>query len=466
MTGISRGKSLTRRIRAAAIAVPALLASGLAAQAEEKGLWERDKLTGTWGGTRTALEDKGIDIGLAYIGEALAIPTGGLMRGTTFEGRLDLTVNTDLEKLMGWAGGKAHMRVFQIHSARNFNALSYVGSIADPSNIDAYGTTRLFTAWVQQEFGTVASLRVGQLAGDDEFLVSSTAGGLINGTYGWAAMMAANLPSGGPAYPLATPGIRLQVNPTDTISLLGAVFSGDPAGPNCTNPNPQICNRYGTTFSFSGGAFWLGEAQYQVNQAKDATGLAAAYKLGLWYHSGERFADQALGIDSATGLIVPRPVSDSPLNRHGNWGIYGVIDQMVWRRGDASTSFFVRAGALPADRNLVSWYIDGGVGFKGFMPSRPADTLTFGLAHSHISPDAVAADQYTAANIDPMWPIRSGETVFEASYIAQIAPWWTLQPDFQYIVRPAGNVPINPANTALGPIKDAIVVGVRTTITF
>ena len=96
--------------------------------------------------------------------------------------------------------------------------------------------------------------------------------------------MSANLPSGGPAYPLATPGMRLQVNPTDAFSLLAAVFSGDPAGKNCDS-NPQSCNQYGTIFSFSGGAFWIGEAQYQVNQDKDARGLAAAYKFGAWYHT-------------------------------------------------------------------------------------------------------------------------------------------------------------------------------------
>ena len=83
--------------------------------------------------------------------------------------------------------------------------------------------------------------------------------------------MAANLPSGGPAYPLATPGVRLQLNPTENISLLGAVFAGDPAGKDCYTTgagDPQLCNKHGTTFSLDGGAFWLGEAQYNVNQGQ------------------------------------------------------------------------------------------------------------------------------------------------------------------------------------------------------
>src|SRR5262249_46251990 len=153
----------------------------------------------------------------------------------------------------------------------------------DPSNIDALSTTRLFTLWFEQKFGERGSIRFGQLAADDEFLTSTTAGGLINGTFGWASMMAANLPSGGPAYPLATPGVRVQVNPFENVPILGAVFSGDPAGANC-NDLPQACNRWGTTFSFDGGAFWIGEIQYLRNQEPDSKGLATAYKLGGWYH--------------------------------------------------------------------------------------------------------------------------------------------------------------------------------------
>jgi porin len=145
--------------------VSSVFAAGVAS-AEEKSLWEREKLTGDWGGGRTTLEEKGIEVGLQYIGEVLGI-SGGLKPGgpfATYEGRFALTVDTDLEKLIGWTGGKTHVRAFQINNARNMNAADFVGSLADPSNIDAYGTTRLFTAWFQQDFGKWASIRIGQLA--------------------------------------------------------------------------------------------------------------------------------------------------------------------------------------------------------------------------------------------------------------------------------------------------------------
>jgi porin len=445
--------------RIAICAVVALIAAADVGRADSQSVWEREQLTGDWDGARTRLKDKGVEIGIQYIGETLGILSGGLRRGTSFEGRLEGSLQIGEPAL--WGGATIFAKAYQIHNARGLNAADFVGSISDPSNIDALPTTRLFTLWFQQDFGKSGSIRIGQLAADDEFLTSATAGGLINGTFGWASMFAANLPSGGPAYPLAAPGVRVQVNPTADLSILGAVFSGDPAGRNC-NDQPQACNRYGTTFSFDGGAFWIGEIQYQRNQEKDSKGLASAYKIGAWYHSGA-FADQRFGIDPGTGFVVSQATGAGPLFHRGNMGIYGVIDQMLWRSDTGSFSLFARGGVFPSDRNLLSWYIDGGFGVKGLF-NRPDDTLTFGVAYNRISRDAAGLDQDNLILNGPPYPIRSSEIVFELSYLYQVAPWWTIQPDVQYIVRPGGGVP-HPDNPAAA-VGDAFIAGVRSTITF
>src|SRR4051794_6698762 len=93
---------------------------------------------------------------------------------------------------------------------------SHLGNLMTASGIEALPSTRLYELWLEQKFfdDTVA-LRAGQLAADTEFLVSQYATLFVNATFGWPAITAADLPSGGPAYPLATPGIRLKVAPTD-----------------------------------------------------------------------------------------------------------------------------------------------------------------------------------------------------------------------------------------------------------
>lgn len=418
-----------------------------------------------WGGVRNVLRDQyGITIGLNYIGEVLGVASGGIRGEGSFEGRFEGVVDVDLGKFAGWRGASAHVKGFQIHNGGR-NAADNVGSIFDPSNIDALPTTRLFTAWFQQNFlGDAVSIRAGQLAADDEFLTSPTAGGLINGTFGWAAINAANIRSGGPAYPLAAPGVRLQVKPSSDVTLLAAVFSGDPTGKNCTI-NPQECNRHGTTFSLSGGALWIAEAQLAVNAAPDAAGLPGVYKIGVW-HATADYLHQRFGIDPATGMVAALvdPVMPEALRLRGNSGIYGVADQMIWRAGDRAINVFLRAGVTPSDRNLISAYVDGGVGIKGMLDGRPDDLLTLGIAHGEIGSHARGLDRDTLAFNGPPWPIRDYETVFEASYIARLTPWWSIQPDLQYIVHPGGRG-LNPRDPTR-VIGNTFIAGVRTTINF
>ncbi|HEU5017037.1 MAG TPA: carbohydrate porin [Pseudolabrys sp.] len=423
--------------------------------------WEQDKLTGDWGGARTALSDQGLDFTINYINEVFGVLSGGLERRASYEGRLELSADADLQKLTGWSGATAHVTVFQIHNSGH-NVAENVGSIADPSNIDALPTTRLYTAWFEQNFNDKVSVRLGQLAADDEFFTSETAGGLINGTFGWASILAANMINGGPAYPLATPGVRVKVTPAENLSLLAAVFSGDPAGGDCNN-DPQRCNRYGTTFSFSGGALWMGELQYGINQGKDAVGLPGVYKLGVWYETAD-FPDQRFGLNGAGSVIsLADPTVAGPLEHNGNWGFYGIADQMVWRDGERSLNLFVRAGYAPPDRNLVTWYVDGGAGFKGLVPGRADDTLTFGVSYAKISGDVVGLDRDTLAINGAPYAVRDEEVVFELSYAAHIAKWWVVQPDLQYIIHPNGGQ--NPNDPTLS-LDHAFVAGIRSTIQF
>jgi porin len=77
----------------------------------------------------------------------------------------------------------------------------------------------------------------------------------------------------------------------------------------------------------------------------------------------------------------------------------------------------------------------------------------------------VDADQDALAFSGPPYPIRDYEMVFEVSYAAQIAPWWTIQPDLQIIVHPGGNV-ADPDDLSGAPVSNAVIAGIRSTINF
>jgi porin len=448
------------------LAAATILGSGSAATAAEKrpaSIWEQETFSGDWNGARTVLSDNGFDLTLQYIAEGFSVLSGGIDSRGSYEGRLEFSANADFEKFMGWRGASAHITLFNIHNG-GWNVADNVGSLADPTNIDALPTTRLFNVWFQQNFfDDRLSVRIGQLGVDLYSFTSDTSGGLLNGTFGWPSIFASNIINGGPAYPLAAPGVRVAVKAADELTVLATVLSGDPAGRNC-NDDPQVCNSHGTTFSFAGGTLAIGELQYAVNQGDQPMGLPGVYKIGFWYETAE-FPDQRYGVNGA-GAVVPLsdPTVAGPLNHRGNWGMFGMIDRTVWQQQARSLSLFVRGSLSPSDRNLITYYVDGGAGIKGLFTARPDDVLTFGVAYAQISRDAVAADQDALAANGPPSFIRDYELVFEVSYALEVAPWWIIQPDFQYIIHPGGNVadPNNPDVT----IRDAVIAGLRSTFTF
>jgi porin len=412
------------------------------------------------GGVRQALAARGITYKLNYTGEVLSNVSGGLKRGTIYEGLDELVLDVDLAKSTTWKGLSLHANVFQIHGRQL--TPGYIGSLDLVSSIEALPTTRLSEAWVQQKLlDDRLTIRLGQLAADTEFIRSSTAGLFVNSTFGFPTIDAIDLPSGGPAYPLATPGALIKVEPTVSLALLAAIFDGDPAGPG--PGDPQARNRYGLDFRLKDPPFFIGEAQYKYGNEKSAVGLPGTVKLGGWYHA-ERFDNVRFGTDGvslAFGNGIPQRMP-------GNWGIYGVLDQQLWRLpgpdADKGVSAFVRLSGSPADRNEISFYADGGLSFNGLVPGRPDDAFGVAVSYSRVSPSLGALDRdRVLAGTGTL--IQDYEALIEVTYQAQIVPGWTLQPDFEYVWHPGGHVPISSAPNAPA-IPDATIVGLRTTLNY
>ncbi|PKU21442.1 carbohydrate porin [Telmatospirillum siberiense] len=447
-------------------AAPAIAADG-DNEAPADDLWSQDTLTGDWGGLRTRLVDSGVTIGLTEVSELLGNVSGGQRQGFDYMGRTELAVDLDLEKLLGWHGSLIHANGYQIHG-RGLTGHNLGGNMLDPSNIEATRTTRLFDAYFQQALlDDTLSVRIGQIAADDEFLTSQYAANFINGTFGWAGIMAADLPSGGPAYPLATPGVRVKYAPNEQLSWQTALFNGDPAGSQAGNDNAQIRNRAGTTFSTNRDLFAITEAAYAFPADRQAGELPATVKLGGWYHSA-RFDDLRYDVDGdkigATGADPRRNVN--------NYGLYGVIDKMLIAKPDTEDqglSGFLRMAGAPDDRNLVSFYVDTGLNYKGLFEGRDSDIAGIAFSFAKVSDAASDRDKdYNRANPGATRPVRDYEAVIELTYQYAAAPWWIIQPDIQYIIHPAGYAASPTADTSLpaSAMKDAFVLGARTTVKF
>jgi porin len=333
------------------------------------------------------------------------------------------------------------------------------------SSIEAMASTRLHDMWLQQEFlEHQASIRIGQIALDDEFYISQYSAGFVNSTFGCPDILSTDLPSGGPCYPFAVPGTRLRAAPTTDLTLSGAVFNGNPAPPG--PGDPQVRNSSSTNFLIGeGGWLAIAELAYSFDeQPVSSTNLSDA-KFGGWYHSAD-FPD--LRRDTL-GRSLADPTSNGDAAMHqGNYGLYMVVDKMLWRRPDTATqglAAFLRVGYAPSDRNLISLEVDAGFTFKGLFPNRELDVLGAGVSYARIGyARRLDRDEILFTGIER--PIRDYESVLEITYEARVTPWWLLQPDLQLVFHPGGHIAAPPAVPAGQPIPNALVIGLRTGITF
>jgi porin len=445
---------------AGSIAYVATPAWAQAQRSDEKTEPGQTTLTGDWGGLRPYLERKGVVFNLNYTNDFLSNVRGGIGPGSVLIGVFQPQLDIDLQKLLGWQGGHFHTHGLVTHGP--FFSQTYLGNILAVSNLEAGPVARLYSLWYEQSaFNDRLSVRFGLMSADSQFLQSKTAANFINNGISWPTFLAANLPAGGPAYPLPDPGIRVRIKPTDDLAFQAAVFSGDPSGGDGSNQSQPLPT--GTVFSFRGGTFVIAEASYLPNQGKEAKGLPGAYRIGGWWHTSPRFGDQRF---DNTGQSLASPTSTGiPLNHTGDQGFYGVIDQMLYRvpgTEDQGLSAFFRAGGVPNDRNLISFYADGGLLYKGLVPRRPDDKIGIAAAYARVGNNARGLDQDIGFFGNFLYPVRSGETAIEMMYQAQLAPWWMLQPELQYIIRPGGGV-LNPDGSFR---PNAWVIAVRSSLNF
>lgn len=432
------------------------------------GLWERANLLGDMGGLRPRLDQYGVTFNLSEVSEILGNVTGGVHTGADYDGLTTMGLSLDTEKAFNWSGGTLNISALQIHG-RNLSA-DNLDNLQTASGIEASRATRLWELWYDQAFfGGEADVKFGQQSLDQEFITSQSSSLFVNTMTGWPMLPSADLYAGGPAYPLSSPGVRLRLQPNDTWTGLVGVFDDNPpGGPFNNDPQLRDGEASGTRFNLNTGALWIGELQYAANPSPAKScgsllcGLPGSYKLGAWYDTAG-FPDQRF---DNTGLSLANPASSGVARTdRGNYSAYGVIDQTVWREvgGPRSLNVFARAMGAPGDRNLIEFSLNAGVVLKAPLPGRDNDSfgIGYGLADVSASASALDRDQATFGNVIP---VRSAEHFVEVTYQFQAAPWWQLQPDFQYVINPSGGIQ-NPLNTAQ-QVGDEAIVGLRTTITF
>jgi porin len=400
----------------------------------------RQHLLGDWYGLRTLLEDRGITPTLTLLSDALGNPTGGRRQGFSAGNNLGLDLNFDLEQLHGPKGGS-----FQLSMSERFGSNLSGTDIGNVFSVQAvYGedTFRLvYVAYQQKLLHDRVEFRVGRIAAGDDFLVSPYNYVFVqNGFDGNPASIFFNAPGMTP-YPNATWGALVKGRPTDRTYVQGGLYNGD--------PSIRDNKHHGLDWSMDGPLFAIGEAEYQRNGLPGDRGLIGNYKVGGWYDNS-----QFTGFNTAARGHAPGVT-------RGNWGVYGLFDQMLVRFGEPGSNrgFGVTGSVLNSPDQSVSQmpvFYTAGFLVRGLFPSRPADGGGFGVVSGYFSND-LQDFQRRARQTNPTVGVQRYETALELTYgFRFLGGALILQADLQYILRPDGT----------GRIPDAFVGGVRGGINF
>jgi porin len=432
---------------------------------------EQDYLLGDWGGLRTDLSKRGVDFEFFYVGSYAMNLNGGLQRGNAYQGGLLMAMTLDSEKLVGYHGGTFNVSSIWLNGEKPFSD-RYVGDLNKVNLVDFKNSFRLWELWYEQKFlEDKVSLKFGQMSIDRDFILPEYYNGLasinfVNQTFFYPTM-AFNVydqpffPVGKHALastPYGTPGVRLRIDPCPQGYFQVGAYDG----------NPDFSD-HGTRVSLRSdeGALIYGEIGLKINQTKEAQGPPGNLKLGAYYHTDE-FYDMYEGTFNAFDNFVGTSISPGlARTRDGNYGVYFLADQVLWReigREDPAIQGlvgFFRVATAPKDRNLAQFGIDGGLLYRGLIPSRDWDTFGIAGSYMEISDDLNRAQRDINNALAPFTPFPKRadyEAVIEASYKAQLTAWWTLQPSVQHVIHPGGRV--------LADIPDAWVFILQTTLRF
>ena len=407
---------------------------------------------GAWHELDAWLKTRGVTVGVAVTADLLANVSGGEKRGATGEALGELEVDFDLGRIVGWKGATVHASGYWLVGEGLSSCC--VDNLLTISNIEASSGVRLNEVYLEQTFAQDAiSIRIGQIAADTEFWLSDTAGAFINSTFGWPGINGVDLPGGGPAYPVPTPGVRMRWT-TGGFTLLGALYNGDPtAGPDD--------DRYGLAFDLDDGVFAIVEAAY-AHQPKN--GLSGTFKVGAWYNSND--FDNLVLAANGEPLSTRRP-GQLPRQERGDLSFYAIVDHELYReagKDGEGLSGFARIAVNPQqDRNPVWLYFDTGLAYTGLLPGRESDIFGIAFAYAGMSPDLARADRYANRVSGTDGAVADFEAVIEVTYQAAITSDFTLQPFGQIVIHPGGSSGGAGTDAAL---RNAVVFGLRSAIRF
>lgn len=401
----------------------------------EPDIWEQEELTGDWGGTRSRLKEKGVELEFKMTHFFQGTVHGGVRRDSEYTGKFQTKTKFDLGKLAGWKFWSVEIETdtrFGGPPLTGVGALNPVNTAAimptssgTAFSISALNFTRLFP--IDLKKGDLIAVSFGRFD-----LLSLTDEDFFAGD-GTSRFM--NMSQIGPLtvlrqVPLVTNGASFAYvrhgEPFFTFALLDT-------NDHSTDPGLSDLFADGVTFSpaINLPTKWGGKT------GKHSFGFAITTK-------------KYTPFDFIRQIVIPGPPVNPITPTRGSWSINYTGRQYIVERGPRDGwGVYTQISFADEGTSPVTTFAIVGLGGNGLFKSRPRDE--FGLAYSFTD---LSQDLKDNLNILPLGGVPRPEHGVEMFYNFYITPWLRLTNDLQ-IIRPTRQI-----------AKTAIVPGVRLELVF
>jgi porin len=407
-------------------------------------IWSRSHLSGDWGGMRTDLANKGIQLEINWTQYLQGVVDGGRDETTRYGGTLDYLINFDLMRMGLIPGALVKLRA----ESRYGHSVNGASGIILPVNTDmlfpltdeldedvAFTITNLsYTQFLGEHLAFMIG-KLDTLDGDpNEFASGRGTSQFMNANFIFNSALALRLP----------------------YSTLGGgvIWMPVPAGPDGgITISSLVMNTADSSTTtgfndFGDGISWTTEANFQYRLGS----LPGGMNVGFLYSFDQDFTafSGELIFRPGEGLIFP--------TADDTWAAYWSGWQYLFSEEPADhainllngqpdlqgVGLFARFGFADEDTNPIEWSLSGGVGGRGVIPSRDNDT--FGVGYYYTSLRSNRLSSFVG--------LEDESHGFEAFYNLAITPAAHLTFDAQ-VVEPVSS-----------DIDTAVILGMRVGLTF
>jgi porin len=376
-----------------------------------------------WGGLRSYLRERGVDVRIGYVSETVTNVQGGEKELWRYADQWTFATALDLEKLLGWDRAQFKITITD-RNGSNLSADAHLGSLQEVQEIYGRGQTWHWTqfSYDQQYLEGRLDWKIGRLVGGEDFadfscefinlaLCGPPPGNMaVNYWYNW---------------PVSQWATRLKASFKGFGYVQAGIYEADP---------DYLLTRHGLNLGDPGHATGV-LVPVEVGWAPVfGEGLEGTYKFGGWYNSSR-------APDAVDGRL-----------HAGEYGEYiNFLQRLTAPAGPASKrGLSVFLNSTFADRRTATLDNQTALGmiYVGPLPSREHDVVGIALGRTHVNPRIAGAEDLIGAQ-------RQGsEWVGEIFYGVAIDKWLELRPDIQYIYQPGG----------IAHVTDDVIVGLRLSV--